>query len=206
MKIPVPFAANVPVTISVAMILALSACSDGGPKSSAPVREMYRLNKLADFEFQEVNARGITRQDMLGKVWLAATVFTSCMTHCPVMCREMNKLQDEFAEDADFRMMTVTVDPARDNIDVLANFAKAYYAKPDRWYFVRHPDRAVTRKFVVDGLQIPWNDKEPLMHSYSMVLVDREGVVRGFYKQNDRDAMKALRVHIRKLLDETSKS
>ena len=94
------------------------------------------------------------------------------------MTQEMYDLQKEFSDEADFRLLTLSIDPARDTVDVLKKFAKAYYAKPGTWYFARHPERSVLREFVVEGLKIPWDEAEPLNHSYRLVLIDRKGNVR----------------------------
>ena len=187
------------------LLLALVACKEREPRASQPERKMYMIGQLPEFEFQEVNARGIKRDDMIGKVWIAATVFTRCPTHCPAMCQEMYKLQQEFGDEGDFRMMTITVDPAFDTIDVLAKYAKSYYAKPDVWYFVRHPRREPIRKFVMEGLKIEWNAEEPLIHSERLALIDKDGVMRGGYPRSDPDAMKSLRKHVRELLDTPAK-
>lgn len=189
-------------------LLLLLAC--GEPKSKAtkvsmPEPVAHTTLTVPDFQFQEVFQGSVGSKDVQDKVWVAATVFTICPTHCPAMTQEMYDLQKEFSDEADFRLLTLSIDPARDTVDVLKKFAKAYYAKPGTWYFARHPERSVLRKFVVEGLKIPWDEAEPLNHSYRLVLIDRKGAIRGWYKRTEPGKMKELRAMIRKLLAETSK-
>ena len=187
-------------------LLVLIACGEPAEKPAAPPQPDVHL-ALPDFSFQEAQGgRAIGKQDLLGKVWVAATVFTNCPTHCPAMTQEMYGLQKEFADEPDFRLFTLSVDPARDTVEVLRKYARANYADPERWYFARHPDRAVVRAFVVDGLRIAWDDAEPLNHSYRLVLVDRHGRVRGWYKRTEAEQMRQLRAMIRTLLAEKPNS
>ena len=188
------------------LLALLAACSDPATADKKPAGEMHKIAELPDFMFQEARGRAIGRKDLLGKVWVVATVFTRCPTHCPAMSQEMYLLQKEFEKDPDFRLVTLSVDPAHDTVEVLDKYAKSYYAKPDRWYFVRHPERDYLRTFVVDGLHIAWDKDEPLNHSYRMVLVDRDGIVRGGYKRTEPGKMEELRDHIRTLLAEKPKS
>jgi len=184
------------------LFLALAACGERPEKKEESRGAVSEMPKLPAFSFQEAQGRPIGSDQLRGRVWVAATVFTRCPTHCPAMCQEMYELQKEFGDEPDFRMLTITVDPAHDTVEVLRRYARGYHAKPDVWYFARHPDRDVVRKFVVEGLKIPWDDDEPLNHSYRLVLVDREGRVRGWYKRSEREKMKELRRKIRGLLDQ----
>jgi len=201
-----------------AILVLLAACGDPTPApprtprgaaqdaATGPKAPQPKLPPLPDFSFQEAQGRAIGSDDLRGKVWVAATVFTHCPTHCPAMCQAMYDLQQEFADEPDFRLLTVSVDPARDTQAVLKEYARSYYANPERWYFARHPERTVVRKFVVDGLKIPWDDAEPLNHSYRLVLVDRSLHVRGWYKRTEPGKMDELRKRIRELLAEKQPS
>lgn len=186
-------------------LLLLVACGEPADKPATKPPQGARI-VVPDFSFQEANRGAISKKDLLGKVWVAATVFTHCPTHCPAMTQEMYDLQKEFAGEEDFRLFTLSVDPARDTVEVLKKYAHANYANPDRWYFARHPDRPVLRKFVVEGLRIAWDDEEPLNHSYRMVLIDRTGAVRGWYKRTEPEQMRQLRTMIRELLAEKPNS
>ena len=188
------------------LLLAVVACGERPDKPEPDRRAVSELPKLGTFSFQEAEGRPIGSAQLRGKVWVAATVFTHCPTHCPAMCQEMYGLQKEFGDEPGFRMLTITVDPARDTLEVLRKYARDYQADPDVWYFARHPDRSVVRKFVVGGLKIPWDDDEPLNHSYRLVLVDREGRVRGWYKRTEAGTMEELRRKIRELLAEKPNS
>ena len=122
-------------------LLLLLACGEPtAKKKETPKAEpvVHKKTSVAlrvpPFHFQDALGSAVSDKDLKGKVWVTATVFTHCPTHCPAMTQEMYALQKEFRDEEDFRLLTLSIDPARDSVDVLRKFAKSYYAKPGRWY------------------------------------------------------------------------
>jgi protein SCO1/2 len=136
---------------------------------------------------------------MTGKVWVASLIFTRCTTTCIPMCGEMADLQDDFAEDPDFRIVAITVDPAHDTAEVLDKFGKSYDADPGTWYFLTGKIEDI-RKFAVEGLRLPWKAEDPVTHSIDFVVVDRDGRIRDYFRQTKPDEMRRMRAVIRELL------
>ena len=192
------------------LVLACVACSNEDKPSSGPkVVEGVEIGipiathpkKIADFNLQEARQGALARKDVEGKVWVGVTLFTHCPTICPTLSMAMADLQREFKDEPDFRLLSVTVDPARDTPEVLQRFAGGYGAEKGRWYFVRHPQREEIRKFVKTVLFLPYNDPDPLAHSSYISLIDRDGTLRGMWDGTDRAEVKKLDAAIRELLD-----
>lgn len=180
--------------------LALAACSEQKPIGKARMDEGEKLY-VGKFDFLERAGRPLSDQDLKGKVWVAALIFTNCPTICPRMCIEMAELQEEFKDEADFRLVATTVDPARDTPEVLDRFGKGFGADPERWYFLTGK-KADIRAFAVQGLRIPWNDEEEVAHSPDFVLVDRDGWIRDYFRQLEPDQMTRMREVMRAVLAE----
>lgn len=180
----------------------LVGCGDHVDK---PVRnkgaELKGTTVVPDFMFLEAQDRPLRKKDLDGKVWVCAFIFTHCPTHCPEMAREMRALQAELKGEPDFRIVAVTVDPARDTPEQLRYFGKQYQVDPERWYFLTG-----NRKDIVDfansGIKSGVDPKDPLQHSLRFSLVDKKGVVRDSYHVRDKDRMKEMREDIKKLLAE----
>jgi len=193
------------------VLLAALACGrDDAPKKSGPKVvdgvEMgkpiaSRPKKIADFTMQEARQGALTNKDVAGKVWIGATLFTHCPGICPTITTAMAELQDAFKDDADFRLVSVTVDPARDTPEILQKFAGGYGAEKGRWFFVRHPDRDAVGTFVKTVLYLPYNDVEPLEHPPHISLIDRDGTLRGMWDGTVPDEVEKLKTAIRELLD-----
>lgn len=180
--------------------LLLSACAQQEPIGKARIEKGDGL-EVGAFEFLERSGRPLSERDLKGKVWVGSLIFTRCTTSCIPMCAEMYQLQEDFKDDPDFRIVTTTVDPANDTAEVLEKFAKSYDADPDRWFFLTGTAEDI-RKFAVEGLRIPWNADDPIVHSVDFVLVDRTGRIRDYFRQTQPDQMKRMREVIREVLDE----
>jgi protein SCO1/2 len=160
--------------------------------------------KVPEFVMQEARRGALRSSDLDGKVWIAATMFTHCPGICPPITQAMAGLQGEFKDQSDFRLVSITVDPARDTPEVLTQFAAGYGAKQDRWFFVRNQDRKALGKFVEKGLRLAWNAEEPLAHPPHIVLVDRDGTIRGYFDGTDPARVDALKKEMRAVFAEKS--
>lgn len=176
------------------------ACERNEPVGKARIEEGAEV-RVGAFNFLERAGRPLSDKDLKGKVWVASLIFTRCTTTCIPMCAEMADLQEDFAEDPDFRIVATTVDPAHDTAEVLDKFGKTYDADPDRWYFLTGKMEDI-RQFAVEGLRLPWNPDEAIVHSIDFVVVDRDGRIRDYFRQTKPDEMKRMRTVIRGLLAE----
>ena len=196
------------ILATIAISTFLTAC-DGGPVKAGPVGGVKQRRgnlkstvKVPDFMFLEAQERPIRRKDLLGKVWLCSFVFTHCPTHCVEIAREMRKLQEEYRKEDDFRLVAITVDPARDTPKRLRTWGKDWEVDPQRWYLLTGKRRDIV-EFAMSGLKTGIDPKEPLNHSVYFALVDKAGTVRDYYNVRDVDRMKRLRKDVETLLAET---
>ena len=140
--------------------------------------------RLAEFAMIERSGREVDQAQLAGRVAVLDFVFTTCAGPCPVMSASMSALQDDLA-DTDVQLVTVTVDPQTDTLEVLGEYADRFGADPERWLFLRGDDAqlealasSVALAFQVDptadvGFQVA--------HSTRFVVVDGQGYVRGYY-------------------------
>jgi len=164
--------------------------------------DLEHLHEVPDFVLLERAGAPFGKRDLLGKVWVADFIFTRCTGPCHAMCEKARALQSEFPSD-DLRVVTTTVDPAYDTASVLTEFAKRYGADPKRWVFLTGDWPSIRAFAGVDGLKLNGNWDEPMAHSRYFVLVDRAGVVRGYYDVLEGEGRwNKLRADVRTLLDE----
>jgi protein SCO1/2 len=147
-------------------------------------------NTVPDFSLTDQTGASFAGDAALrGHVWVADFMFTNCPGPCPRMSSQMHQVQAALAS-TDVRLVSFTIDPARDTPAVLADYAAHFSAKPGVWYFLtgpvetlRHLDRDVFQLGDIDG---------SLDHSTRFVLVDRKARVRGFYLTSEPDAIDRL--------------
>ena len=166
-------------------------------------------NRVEDFTFTDQLGRTVTRDDLLGKPWLACFIFTRCASTCPKVTGAMAQLSHQL-EETDVQFVSITVDPARDTTEVLKHYAEQFRADPERWRFVRGDKRAtfqlIHRSF---GMPAAANPKGPpgfeVIHSNNIMHVDAEGKVVGKYNAMEDDDVVALRRVLRQGLKKPKK-
>ncbi|MCB1063293.1 MAG: SCO family protein, partial [Verrucomicrobiae bacterium] len=76
------------VWVAFAALTVLSGCGKRGAGNVAAVPiDHYR--EVQDFSFTNQQGDTVTRAEMLGKVWVANFVFTSCATGCLMLSQKM---------------------------------------------------------------------------------------------------------------------
>ncbi|MDT8324325.1 MAG: SCO family protein [Bacteroidota bacterium] len=177
-------------------LLLLTACQSEETRNR--VTELPEIKHVPEFKFTNYNGSSLTAEDLEGKVYIAYFFFTSCGGPCPVMNSKANVLQAEYADAADFRIVGFSVDPERDDLKRLTRYAERYNAVQGRWYMLRNEKSVVadlaSRGFMMGDASVP------AMHSTRFALVDRNGIIRGYYDGMDDTKVDELRAALDFLL------
>ncbi|MCZ6654145.1 MAG: SCO family protein [Planctomycetota bacterium] len=150
---------------------------------------------LPDFSFTERSGQELSRKDLLGRVWIADFIFTSCAGPCPLMSRHMQRLQTDLADLKSLRLVSFSVDPERDTPEVLRMYGERYDADPQRWLFLTGPmDRIYD--LAIKGFKITVEaarENNQIIHDTRFILVDAAGMIRGYYDSTSTEALERLR-------------
>jgi cytochrome oxidase Cu insertion factor (SCO1/SenC/PrrC family) len=96
-------------------------------------------------------------------------------------------------EGADVRLVSVSVDPERDDPETLAEYAEGLGADTERWWFLtgeKDQIRALARSLQVAADPDPTPEAElgfQVSHSTKFIVLDGEGRVRGYYDGTSED-------------------
>lgn len=140
---------------------------------------LFTVMKVPEFSLKDQNNKTITNKDMHGKVYLVEFFFSRCPTICPVMNTNMRHIEEEI-NDPNFGIISISIDPENDTLEILKEHAKKIGAKSPNWHFLTG-DRTyigdIAKKFdIYVGDQ---KDKsESLNHSGEIALVDKDGNIR----------------------------
>jgi protein SCO1/2 len=160
------------------------------------------FGQVPDFQLLSQTGEPFDRKTLDGKIWVADFIFTNCTGPCPRMSSHLRRVQTQTAELGDVRLVSFSVDPERDTPAALAEYAKRFRAVPGRWFFLtgdRSTLDALDRRTFMLG-----NVDGSLQHSTRLVLVDRQGRIRGYYATSEDDPTARLLVDIRQLQRERS--
>jgi protein SCO1/2 len=146
-----------------------------------------------DFSYVDQHGQRVTRQALLGQVWIANFIFTQCRTVCPLLTSKMVQLQ-RLLTGVKVRFVSVSVDPAHDTPEVLAAYQRKWAPDEKRWTLLATDEK--TLPATAAGFKISVMKSEggvdPLIHSAVFVLVDGKGMVRGAFSSEDRADFLAL--------------
>jgi protein SCO1/2 len=116
-------------------------------------------------------------------------------------------VQERTADQPGIKLLSISVDPAHDDVAALAAYAQRFAADPSRWRFARG-DIAALKALVEKGMSIGFDDlggtsatgAPNITHSGHFVLLDQDLHVRGYYDSDDWPRIEKLMKHARYLV------
>ena len=160
-------------------------------------------NGIEDFSFTDTEGQTVTKKDLIGKPCLISFIFTLCRGPCPNVTREMREIQDRM-KDYDFNLVSLTVDPERDTLEVLKDYAKASGADLSRWKFLTGKQSEIYglihRSFLLPVEEDSERDRKPgfeIIHSTNIMLVDQSGRVIAKFNAQKGEEMAKLRKELK---------
>lgn len=176
---------------------------------------LLTFEKVQDFNFTSHEGLPIGRKDLKNKVYVLAFFFTSCPDICPKMIGHKLRLQDKFYSRPDFAMVSITIDPKRDDPKVLRDYRKDKGITLHQWYMLTG-DEDTIYDFANNGFKLhAKKDGDEFFHSGLFALVDKKGYIRSrsvmqngnsvplkYYDGLDPKAIQMLKEDIKILLEE----
>jgi cytochrome oxidase Cu insertion factor (SCO1/SenC/PrrC family) len=166
-------------------------------KSEEELRAPWDLDGIKDFELIERSGKKVTKADLLGKPWVAGFIFTNCVTHCTVISKRMNELQ-EWVKDSDVLLVSISVDPKNDTPQRLRGYAENLAADEHHWLFLTG-DKDVIYRLARDDFKTSVGEYagEPF-HTSNLYHIDEEGRIIGKYDSMSEDEMNELKQILKK--------
>ncbi len=172
---------------------------------------------LPEAKLIDENGQPFDLNQTRGKVVVVSLIYTHCPDICPLTTAKMKQIQEGVQAAGlsnQVQLVTFTVDPQRDNPDVIKGFASAYDFDPSNWVFltgtsdqidilIKGLNLYVQRVYYVNNTPVPETaltqpaaDTPYLVnHTDRMFLIDRQGNVRALppgSRTNVNDAMQLI--------------
>lgn len=160
---------------------------------------------IPDFSFVNQWGNTFTQDSIRGKVYLADFFFTSCPTICPKMTRTLALVQAELKNEANFHILSHSIDPEYDQPEVLLEYAQKKGADLSQWTFLTGDIMEMYDICEYGYMAYAKPDpSEPggIIHSGFLVLVDQNFHVRGAYDGTRSELVPEIVQDIRTLLQE----
>lgn len=167
--------------------------------------------QVPDFELTDQYGRGFSSGIMNENVTVTSFFFTRCGTICPKISSELTRVQGVFKDNDEVLLLSMSIDPKHDSAAVLNNYANQYEALKDKWFFLTG-DKKKIYDLAIKGFKLPVADAseydpkitdidETFIHSEKLLLIDKEGYIRGIYDGTNKEEVDRLIVEISVLLD-----
>ncbi len=158
---------------------------------------------VADFSLVNQLGDSISWENLKGKIVVADFFFTHCPTICPLMTRNMKRLQESIHNgqrvgdrtNKKIHFLSFSVDPERDSVERLKYWADRYQINPDQWWLLTG-DKKTIYDFAIEELKLGTVDGKGIdtsfIHSDKFVLIDSNRHVRGYYSGLDSVSLAGL--------------
>jgi protein SCO1/2 len=144
---------------------------------------------LPDFTLTDQDNQATTLATLRGNVCIADVIFTRCAGQCLITSGSMKEIQAALPAPLPVKLISLTTDPAYDTPPVLKKYGVRFDAQDGRWIFLTG-DKTALHHATVDGLKLAAVAKTPadqqdandlFIHSTKLVLIDKEGRIRGYF-------------------------
>ena len=142
-----------------------------------------KYHKISNFKLTNQNGKEITQANYKDKIYVADFFFTTCQDICPVMTKNMYKLQEELKNDNEIFLLSHTVIPEFDTVEQLKQYAIENKVDDSKWNLVPGDKKQIyelARKSYLAVEDSKFNEFD-MIHTENFILIDKNKQIRGFY-------------------------
>ena len=146
-----------------------------------------KYHKISDFKLINQNGEEITQEFYKNKIYVADFFFTTCQDICPIMTKNMYRLQEELKEDNDILFLSHTVIPEIDTVQQLKKYAIDNKIDESKWNLVTGDKKQIyelARKSYLAVEDAEFGEYD-MIHTENFMLIDKKRQIRGFYDGTD---------------------
>lgn len=174
-------------------------------------------HQVANIKLRNQLGDTVSLNDLRGRIVVADFFFSHCPSICPYLTRNMKGLQDALKMrdvtkriDTSFvQFLSFTVDPERDSVQQLKRYADRFGVNSDVWWMLTGPKKTIY-DFALNEVKLGLQDGEGVdsnfIHTQKFVVLDKKGVVRGYYDGLDTASLSKLAEDITLLMLEKNKN
>ncbi len=166
------------------------------------------FTKVRPFSFVDQDGNQVTEATVEGKIYVTDFFFTSCPTICPKMKQQMLRLYHAFEENEDVIFLSHSIDPKRDSVARLHNYAEKLGISSHRWHMMtgdRDEIYGMAKHYMIAAQE---DELAPggYAHSGAFLLVDKNRQIRGIYDGTLAEDVDKLEMDIKRLLSDENRA
>lgn len=157
---------------------------------------VHKINyhKISDFSLTNQNGETVTQNKFDNKIYVADFFFTTCQSICPIMTKNMKEIQDKLIKDSEVLLLSHTVFPEIDSVEVLKKYAIENDVIDSKWDLVTGDKKQIydlARKSYLAAKDNSFGEYE-MIHTENFVLIDKKKQIRGFYDGTNKEEIDKL--------------
>ena len=157
---------------------------------------VHKINyhKISDFSLTNQNGETVTQNKFNNKIYVADFFFTTCQSICPIMTKNMKEIQDKLIKDSEVLLLSHTVFPEIDSVEVLKKYAIENDVIDSKWDLVTGDKKQIydlARKSYLAAKDNSFGEYE-MIHTENFVLIDKKKQIRGFYDGTNKEEIDKL--------------
>lgn len=144
------------------------------------------LGSLPEFTLIDQQSERFGAAELQGQVAIVNFLYTACPSTCPQQTQQMAEIQKRLKAEGmpkGVTLLSISVDPETDTVEVLNDYAERNQVDANVWKFLTGEQETIW-KLSRDGFELPVASNpddplNPITHDPHFVLVDRMGNIRG---------------------------
>jgi protein SCO1/2 len=137
-------------------------------------------HRIGEFRLTTQTGKAVTNRDLAGRIHVASFIYTRCAAVCPLLVRQLLRVQEATRGMPDVTLVSYTVAPDTDSPAVLASFGRDRGVDATRWWLLTGDRRQIyslaRRSYFADA-----DRADDFLHTEKVLLVDGAGHLRGVY-------------------------
>ena len=169
-------------------------------------KHYHSIHTIDTFSLQDQRGLFINKDSLNGHIYVANFFFTACPSICPKMTSNLFTLQQSFIDNPTIKLVSFSVMPWADSVGRLKEYGKTHNINPTKWHLLTGNNNRIyelgrTSYFAEKGLGLKKKSSE-FLHTESMLLIDKQGRIRGIYNATQKTDIERVTEDINTLLKE----
>ncbi len=200
------------------ILLAITGCFSASSEKKEPLpyytsadftpywlsaKDADTIHRIPSFSFTNQQGETVTQNMLTNKITVVDFFFTSCPGICKKLTHNLSAVQASFKDDNNVLLLSHSVTPERDSVQVLRKYAAANGIISGKWQLLTGNKNAIYKiarsAYFADedlGMQ---NDSTTFLHTENVLLIDKQQHIRGVYKGTYTEEINNLIADIKKL-------
>lgn len=142
-------------------------------------------HQIENFTFYDQDSVSFELNDWQSKIKVFSVIFTTCKVECPLITSNLTKLNSVYQNDSIIALLSITIDAETDKPSVLKEYRSLFEIENKNWKFLWTNSSNDLSSFLMSSLFLGAGEShkksEEFFHTSKVVLVDPDGVIRGYF-------------------------